>query len=155
MIKYLVLLFIIFIIFYILNINIYEYFEKQSNGLLCGNKNDICRVDQSGNSSCCSNLYCVLPEGKFKNKICSNSKKIKKVQRYNNTMTNLNEEEEEDDNKYYYKFPQPSLNINLFSKKYWTGIFAFGDEFNNEKDDETRRKLQAQDICKHNKINLG
>lgn len=152
MLKYLILLFIIVIIFYIFNINIYEYFEKQSNGLLCGNKNDICRIDASGNSSCCNNLYCVLPEGKFKNKICSNNKKIKKVRRYqNNNDTELGEEE----NQYYYKFPQPALNINLFSKKYWTDIFAFGDEFNDEEDDDTRRKLQAQDICKHNKINLG
>ena len=53
----------------------------------------------------------------------------------------------------YIKFP--INNMNIFNKKYWTDIFSFGDEYNNIKDTNTRYKLQMEDICKNNKINLG
>ena len=65
--------------------NIYEPFEKINNsticveeeenneicnGLLCGTKNDICRIDEYGVSSCCNGYECVRPEGEFHHKIC-------------------------------------------------------------------------------------
>ena len=46
-------------------------------------------------------------------------------------------------------------NESIFSKNYWRDIFAFGDEFKDIKDINLRNTLQVQDICKHNKFNLG
>ena len=73
-------LIIIFIILAFFLINLYlkknfnEFFEKTESGLVCGKQNDICSTYSStGKNSCCAGYDCVLPNGNYQYKICSNS----------------------------------------------------------------------------------
>ena len=75
-----IILFLSYLILFILNYNLskkyYEYYEKQSNGLLCGEKNDICSIDEEGDNNCCSGYSCIRPEGNFHNKICKSDEEL-------------------------------------------------------------------------------
>ena len=77
---FLIIIFIIFIILAFFLINLYlkknfnEFFEKTESGLVCGKQNDICSTYSStGKNSCCAGYDCVLPNGNYQYKICSNS----------------------------------------------------------------------------------
>jgi len=57
---------LIIIFFFMLNILLKknnEFFNKQNSGLLCGTKNDPCTIDSCGDSTCCDNYECKLPDG--------------------------------------------------------------------------------------------
>ena len=71
----------IFILFFLLNINIkhknyYEKFEEEEENKYCGKQNDICIVNSSGKTSCCDDYKCILPKGDYQYKICVNKNNI-------------------------------------------------------------------------------
>ena len=43
--------------------------------LVCGTENDVCTVDQCGETSCCNGYKCVLPDGDYQYKICTREKR--------------------------------------------------------------------------------
>jgi len=70
------LILIVFIFCFINNYllkNKYEYFDKLSDGLVCGTKGDVCSVDDYNTNSCCKGYNCIRPEGNYYNKICVNN----------------------------------------------------------------------------------
>ena len=80
MIIILFIILILFLLFYFVNwmlrektniIN--ESFGKSSvdSELVCGTENDVCTVDQCGDTSCCDGYKCVLPDGNYQYKICT------------------------------------------------------------------------------------
>ena len=81
-----------------------EMFQKTPSGLLCGDKKDICRINQYGKSSCCGDLKCRLPYGKFQDKICMD----KNDKSFIDNMLNINTLEEESN---FYDFNLPNGGI--------------------------------------------
>ena len=49
-----------------------EPFQKLSDGKLCGQISDPCRIDEEGHHNCCDGNICLLPKGKYQHKICVN-----------------------------------------------------------------------------------
>jgi hypothetical protein len=72
----LILFFIIYFSFYFLNKlfikNKIEFFDRLSNGLVCGTEGNICGRNEIGVNSCCKGLKCIRPNGKYLNRICLN-----------------------------------------------------------------------------------
>jgi hypothetical protein len=72
--------FFTYLILYIFNYNLskkyYEYYGKTESGLLCGEKNDVCRIDEEGDSSCCTGYTCTRNKGNFHNKVCKSDDEI-------------------------------------------------------------------------------
>jgi hypothetical protein len=112
---YLVIIILVIIFFYVTNNFIlkksYEKFEKMEDGLLCGKENDICRINEYGESSCCKNYRCIRPDGNFQYKICTNK---------NNIQLNMN----------FPKIKPIDIgnNIPMFKKDFWTNMFEFCPE---------------------------
>ena len=69
-----------FFLFYIINIFLkknLEFFDKAANGLLCGTRNDVCNINQNGDSNCCNGYSCERQKGIFENKVCIESNDVK------------------------------------------------------------------------------
>jgi hypothetical protein len=49
--------------------------KNVDSNFVCGTENDVCRVDQCGNTSCCNGYKCVLPDGDYQYKICTREKR--------------------------------------------------------------------------------
>ena len=80
-------------------------FQKTSSGLLCGNKKDICRVDQYGKSSCCGNLKCRRPYGRFHDKICMN----KNDKSFIDNLFDIKDTLEEENNFFDFNLPNGGI----------------------------------------------
>jgi hypothetical protein len=193
----LLLIIIITFIFYIINIFLKkkEYFSDDDNDedlcnescdddnkKICGKDNKECLINKNGISNCCDGYSCVLPKGKFGNKVCINNKKIggcglkKDMRSYNFKSNGLIDDESSKDSKdcatngssdgssdgvqcladvdVNINNKNDFCEINIFKKNYWRSIFSFCDDFKHVKDPKLRRKLQLKDICKNKKINL-
>ena len=157
--------------------NMVEFFEKipGEEGLLCGTNDNVCRVDENNVNSCCPGYYCVLPEGNYQYKICVDKDRLATLKIKGdiglpsmpngiNIPNSFNMGKGPNINGPNINIPNinmPNINMpnitneSIFSKNYWRDIFAFGDEFKDIKDINLRNTLQVQDICKHNKFNLG
>lgn len=145
---FIIICIVLIILFYISNILFkkYEYFDKNDDdNTVCGTKNDICRINENGISSCCKNYSCILKHGNYQYKIC-----VPNSEKNSNNNSSLQQ---------YVCNQNPILpNLpknNIFTKNYWKNIFLFGDEYSNIKDPNIKWKMEIADICKNNKINIG
>jgi hypothetical protein len=165
MIKLLLIIFILIFIFYIFHIFLKKKENYKNsctdNNKTCGTDKDNCRITR-GLSTCCEGYSCMLPKGEYKNKICINNKKIgacglkKDINFYNsNGSSNANDSSNADGSSNATRcLPDPvedteeNNKCSFFSKKFWSPIFSFCDDFNDP-------KLRMKDICKYNKIPLN
>ena len=132
MLNFLIFLFIIlviFVIFFIINNYIVhiEYFEKLNNGTVCGTENDICSInDETGENSCCKNLFCIRKAGNYEYKVCS---------------------------KENSELEKNNINTSFLSRLF---TFGNEYDTQEEMDDNTNLNLQLKDMCGHPyKINLN
>ena len=63
---------IIGVVFFLFVFKKIESFQKLSDGKLCGQIYDPCRIDEEGHHNCCDGNICLLPKGKYQHKICVN-----------------------------------------------------------------------------------
>jgi len=125
------ILFLVFIIIYsfikLINLSKIEYFDKNFDGTVCGTENDICSInDETGENSCCKNMFCIRKAGNYEYKVCS--KKNSEQEKNNINTSFLNR-------------------LFTFGNEYDT---------QEEMDDDTNLTLQLKDICDHPyKINLN
>ena len=115
---YLVIIILVIIFFCVTNNFIlkksYEKFEKMEDGLLCGKENDICRINEYGESSCCKNYRCIRPDGNFQYKICTNKNTIQ----FNSNLPKIKP----------INIGNNIKNIPIFKKDFWTNMFEFCPE---------------------------
>ena len=133
--NYILIFCFIIIIFYLVNFFIsksYENFEKLPNGLLCGTDKDECNINQYKKSSCCNGYKCILPKGKYQEKICIKSLNYK----YNNENSEEEDDEYDEYDEYEYGYHKPNIpppqydildkisSIPIFTKDYWDNLFS-------------------------------
>lgn len=131
--KFFLIIFFIFFILFIINNYIRmmntprtEYFDKNSDGTVCGTENDVCSInDETGENSCCKNLHCIRKPGNYQYKVCSKE----------------NSEPEKN-----------NINTSFLSKIFSFG----NEYDSEEMDDNSNLNLQLKDMCGHPyKINLN
>ena len=74
------IIFFTYLILFIFNCNLskkyYEYYNTTDFALICGEKNDSCKIDEEGDSTCCSGYTCTRNEGNFHNKVCKSNEEL-------------------------------------------------------------------------------
>ena len=125
------ILFLVFIIIYnfiqLINLSKIEYFDKNFDGTVCGTENDICSInDETGENSCCKNMFCIRKAGNYEYKVCSKE----------------NSEPEKN-----------NINTSFLSRLF---TFGNEYDTQEEMDDNTNLTLQLKDMCGYPyKINLN
>jgi len=141
--KFIIILILIFIVlfillffflFYIINIFLkknLEFFNKGTNGLICGTSNEICNLYGDDKSNCCPGYTCMRPNGNYEYKVCIDNRFIK-------TNKNIG-------------------SVNNEFQNFFKNFFLFGSKINNNhtfcEDEEIELKLK--DMCNNPyKLNL-
>jgi hypothetical protein len=80
LILFLILFFAFLILFIFNDILSKKYYENYNSStdfaLICGNENDSCKIDEEGDSTCCSGYTCTRNEGNFHNKVCKSDDEV-------------------------------------------------------------------------------
>ena len=78
--KLFLILFFSFLILFIFNYNLSKKYNEHYNSTdfssLCGEKNDICNIDEEGDSTCCLGFTCTRDEGNFNHKVCKSDEEL-------------------------------------------------------------------------------
>jgi len=106
--KLFLILFITFLILFIFNYNLSkkynltkkynEHYNSTDFSLLCGEKNDVCNIDEEGDSTCCLGYTCTRNKGNFHNKVCISDDEVNLLESSSSTAS-------------YPVIKRPSINI--------------------------------------------